>query len=139
MLPPPTTYAADAPNESSLLAMPGKGAFGQSAEWREKERKLVWSLKNLKGGREHTLRCRLTGAWGVWGVHASVSACVGYGALVVLWPHYLPKGRGTCECLGKEPPCMPSGLARPDSPPGCPPTAVTLSPLAAVSNLPCCS
>lgn len=50
----------DAPNESKLLAMPGKGAFEQSADWRERERKLVWSLKNLKGGREHTLRCRLT-------------------------------------------------------------------------------
>ncbi len=24
----------------------------------------VWSLKNLKGGREHTLRCRLTGVRG---------------------------------------------------------------------------
>lgn len=53
---------ADAPNESKLLALPGKGAFEQAAEWRERERKLVWSLKNLRGGREHTLRCRLTGA-----------------------------------------------------------------------------
>ncbi|KAI7838129.1 hypothetical protein COHA_008060 [Chlorella ohadii] len=50
----------DAPNEAKLLALPGKGAFEQSAEWRERDRKLVWSLKNLKGGREHTLRCRLT-------------------------------------------------------------------------------
>ncbi|KAL4442926.1 hypothetical protein ABPG77_008417 [Micractinium sp. CCAP 211/92] len=50
----------DAPNESKLLALPGKGAFEQAAEWRERERKLVWSLKNLRGGREHTLRCRLT-------------------------------------------------------------------------------
>lgn len=51
---------ADAPNESKLLALPGRGAFEQRAEWRERERKLVWSIKNLKGGREHTLRCRLT-------------------------------------------------------------------------------
>jgi AP-4 complex subunit mu-1 len=50
----------DAPNEAKLLALPGKGAFEQSAEWRERDRKLVWSIKNLKGGREHTLRCRLT-------------------------------------------------------------------------------
>lgn len=58
----PSLSQADAPNESKLLALPGKGAFEQRAEWRERERKLVWSLKNLKGGREHTLRCRLTGA-----------------------------------------------------------------------------
>lgn len=35
---PPT---ADAPNEAKLLALPGKGAFEQSAEWRERDRKLV--------------------------------------------------------------------------------------------------
>ena len=32
---------ADAPNEAKLLALPGKGAFEQSAEWRERDRKLV--------------------------------------------------------------------------------------------------
>ncbi|EFN58567.1 hypothetical protein CHLNCDRAFT_140708 [Chlorella variabilis] len=38
----------------------GEGVQAARAEWRERERKLVWSIKNLKGGREHTLRCRLT-------------------------------------------------------------------------------
>lgn len=57
--PRPPARPADAPNESKLLQMPGKGgAFEQSAEWRERDRKLVWSIKNLKGGREHTLRVR---------------------------------------------------------------------------------
>lgn len=32
---------ADAPNEAKLLALPGKGAFEQSAEWRERDHKLV--------------------------------------------------------------------------------------------------
>ena len=32
---------ADAPNEAKLLALPGKGAFEQIAEWRERDRKLV--------------------------------------------------------------------------------------------------
>ncbi|KAL4857960.1 AP-4 complex subunit mu [Chlorella vulgaris] len=55
-----TGEQCNAPNESKLLALPGRGVFEQSAEWRERERKLVWSIKNLRGGQEHTLRCRLT-------------------------------------------------------------------------------
>lgn len=51
----------DTPAEASLLAaLPGKGPFEQSAEWSERDRQLVWSLKNLRGGKEHTLRVRLT-------------------------------------------------------------------------------
>lgn len=32
----------------------------QSADWTERDGKLVWTLRNLKGGTEHTLRARLT-------------------------------------------------------------------------------
>jgi hypothetical protein len=37
-----------------------KGLFGQQAEWDAREHRLIWSLKNLKGGKEHVLRVRLT-------------------------------------------------------------------------------
>ena len=50
----------DSPTETKLLGLPSKGGFEQGAEWHERERRLVWSLHNLKGGREHTLRARLT-------------------------------------------------------------------------------
>lgn len=103
---------ADAPNESKLLALPGKGAFEQSAEWRERERKLVWSLKNLRGGREHTLRCRLTGV-GVcgWGAARSPSRR-GLSA----WPAVPPGGgEGACAQGSSVPmptPCPPPRLLR---------------------------
>jgi len=47
--------------EGSLLAaLPVKGVFEQQADWSERERRLMWTLANLKGGREHVLRARLT-------------------------------------------------------------------------------
>lgn len=48
--------------ESSLLSsIPGaKATFEQRADWSERDRRLTWSLKNLKGGKEHVLRARLT-------------------------------------------------------------------------------
>ena len=50
-----------APDASLLAALPGaRGAFEQSAEWSERSRRVTWALRNLRGGREHTLRCRLT-------------------------------------------------------------------------------
>lgn len=54
----PAVPAADTEDEErSRLPLPLKGgAFEQSAEWLERERKIVWGLKHLKGGREHTLR-----------------------------------------------------------------------------------
>ena len=48
---------------SALLlaaALPGKGTFGQHTEWDPRKHRLVWNLKNLKGGKEHVLRVRLT-------------------------------------------------------------------------------
>ena len=47
--------------EGSLLgSLPVKGVFTQMAEWNAQDHRLVWSLKNLKGGREYVLRTRLT-------------------------------------------------------------------------------
>ena len=37
-----------------------KGAFGQQADFDAREHRLVWALKNVKGGSEHLLRVRLT-------------------------------------------------------------------------------
>ncbi|GAB4820763.1 hypothetical protein N2152v2_007809 [Parachlorella kessleri] len=57
------TDSEEEEGRGKLLPLPGKGggaAFEQSAEWLERERKVVWGLKHLKGGREHTLRARLT-------------------------------------------------------------------------------
>lgn len=62
---PPSPFlspSADTEDGSSdrgklLGSLPLKGGtFEQSAEWLEREHKLVWVLKHLKGGREHTLR-----------------------------------------------------------------------------------
>ena len=47
-------------NDATLLSvLPGK-TFTQRAEWYDRDSKIKWLLKNLKGGREHTLRVRLT-------------------------------------------------------------------------------
>lgn len=46
---------------STLLAsIPGKASFSQHAEWKEREKKVVWSLKHLRGGKEHVLKVRIT-------------------------------------------------------------------------------
>ncbi len=44
----------------NALPLAMKGLFGQQAEWDAREHRLIWSLKNLKGGKEHVLRVRLT-------------------------------------------------------------------------------
>jgi AP-4 complex subunit mu-1 len=44
----------------NALPLAMKGMFGQQAEWDAREHRLIWSLKNLKGGKEHVLRVRLT-------------------------------------------------------------------------------
>ena len=53
----------DGGQESKLLSsVSGKGGpFEQSADWHERDHKLVWSLRNLKGGKEHALR--VSGVW----------------------------------------------------------------------------
>lgn len=104
---------ADAPNESKLLALPGKGAFEQSAEWREKERKLVWNLKNLRGGREHTLRCRLTGVLrrcGAFGAAVGAGGRRCFASSTALRPRVLghplchSDSRRRCPIAGSPPP-----------------------------------
>ena len=45
---------------SILSALPGRGGFQQRAEWYGKERRLIWSMRNLRGGKEYMLRARLT-------------------------------------------------------------------------------
>ncbi len=47
-------------NEGPLLSKLTGKSFQQSAEWYPRDSKLVWVLRNLPGGREHTLRVRLT-------------------------------------------------------------------------------
>lgn len=48
-------------SSSALLgSLPLKGIFEQHTDWKERDHKLTWSLSNLKGGREHVLRVRLT-------------------------------------------------------------------------------
>lgn len=56
-----STISSNSSIEGSLLgALSGRSGFQQKAEWYGKEHRLVWSLRNLRGGKEHTLRARLT-------------------------------------------------------------------------------
>ena len=64
---PPTVSRAhietDTPEgDTSILGgvLASKSSFQQRAEWNGRESRLTWLLRNLKGGREHTLRVRLT-------------------------------------------------------------------------------
>jgi AP-4 complex subunit mu-1 len=38
----------------------GVGVVGQATEYDEKERKVIWRIKKFAGGREHTLRAKIT-------------------------------------------------------------------------------
>lgn len=51
---------SDAAALLAALPVPGKASFGQSAEWNPRERRLVWTLRNVRGGRELLMRARLT-------------------------------------------------------------------------------
>lgn len=52
----------------SSLPVKTSGTFEQHAEWRERGKSIMWTLKNLKGGREVVLRARLTMQPGCSGV-----------------------------------------------------------------------
>lgn len=41
-------------------AAPGGGTAGQAAEYRAKDRQVIWQIKKFTGGTEHTLRVRIT-------------------------------------------------------------------------------
>ncbi|KAK2076249.1 hypothetical protein QBZ16_001181 [Prototheca wickerhamii] len=42
------------------LAAASKSVFSQNVEWVPKDRVIVWNLRHLRGGKEHTLKARLT-------------------------------------------------------------------------------
>lgn len=47
-------------NDGPLLSKLAGTSFAQKAEWNAKDSKVVWSMRNVPDGREHTLRIRLT-------------------------------------------------------------------------------
>jgi AP-4 complex subunit mu-1 len=62
---PPTVFRAHIDldteeNEGPFLSKLTGKSFGQKAEWYAKESKIIWTLRNVPGGKEHVLRVRLT-------------------------------------------------------------------------------